>query len=164
MPLPEGESPEHYSTVKRIDDLIFDAVKNVAGRRGLPPRVGVLVYDEQTQERFFGGVEIQTFENGVFILDRAELLAVPSNLTLAEAVDQLVVHNPDLSLVCDSRIAEELSNEAILFEESHFRLIRTKSGSVEIYTTYPARKAEPHELSGGAEGGLVYLDREPKNN
>lgn len=162
MPLPERESSEQDIALKRIGDLIFDAVKNVAGRRGLPPKVGVLVYDEQTQERFFGGVDIQTLENGTFVLERAEILVVPPNLALPEAIDQLVVDNPDLSLVCDSSIAEELSDEAVLFEESHFRLIRTKSGNVEIYTTYPARKAEPHELSGGAKGGLIYLDQEPK--
>ncbi len=140
MKPPEKSSPETGKTFDRISTQITDLVSNIAVKRSnLPPLVSAVVYDRLTNERFLGlvGIEYSGPKIARVITTTSDIF--PLGRRLLETVDTLLIAQPNAPLLCDEKIAEELSAGTLTFvQEEHYRLEGRPGGVLEVLTPYVA--------------------------
>ncbi len=161
MSLPERGTPEWAATEYRINRRIMDTASNVAVRRkDLPAQVHVLIHDEVTGERFGSFVGIQYIgDSGMANITRTSIGMVAPGVPLTRIADTLLEHDPGTPLVCDNKVADELSLGSIPWiEEGHYRLEGRPGGVIEVYTHYEADRAPKSILPPGVASAQFYTE------
>lgn len=141
MPLLEKGSREWEAVYHRIHRKIMNVVSNVAARRAnLPEQVCVLVHDDVTGERFGSYVRIQHIgDKGMLNITRNPIMMVAPGIPLTKITDKLLADHHGMPLVCDRKVANELSGGSIPWiEEDHYRLEGRPGGVLEVYLPYQA--------------------------
>src|SRR3972149_8709849 len=139
MSLPEQGTPERNSAEEKIYIRIMDIASNVAVRRkNLPPAIHVLVRDEVTGEKVAAFLNVQYMgDSGMANITLTSAGVLPAEETVEEAADILLKSMPEMPMLCDKEIADELSKSSLVWvEEDHYRLVGRPSGVLEIYTPY----------------------------
>ena len=139
MPLPEHGSPERETAEERIYRKVMDVASNVAVRRkNLPLNVHILIRDEVTGENVAAFLRVQYIgDNGAAKITPTSGAVLPFEETVMEAADILIKTHPSMPMICDKEIADELSQNSLVWvEEDHYRLEGRPDGVLEVYTPY----------------------------
>lgn len=143
MPLSEQGTPEMETAQERIYRRIMDIASKVAVRRkNLPPVVHILIRDEAIGEKVAAFLNIRYIgDSGMANITLTSAGILPSEETVMEAADILLKSRPEIPMICDKEIADELSKSSLVWiEEDHYRLVGRPMGVLEIYTPYGATK------------------------
>ena len=139
MPLPEHGSPERETAEERIYRKVMDVASNVAVRRkNLPLNINILIRDEVTGEKVAAFLQVQYLgDNGAAKITPTSGAVLPFEETVMEAADILIKTHPSMPMICDKEIADELSQNSLVWvEEDHYRLEGRPDGVLEVYTPY----------------------------
>lgn len=161
MSFPERGTPEFDAISERVHRRIMDTLSNVAvKRKDLPGQVHVLIYDEPTQERFGSFVGVQYIgESGLANLTRTSIGRVAPGVSPLNICDTLLRVNPGTPLVCDNKIADEVSQGSIPWvEEGHYRLEGRPGGVLEVYTPYEALHMPKGILPKGVASAQIFTE------
>lgn len=139
MTIPEQGSPEMEAAEKRIYEKIMLIASNVAVRKkNLSPVAHVLIRDEVIGEKVTAFLRIMYIDNiGRVFITITSAGILPSRETITQAADMLIKSNPEMPMICDEEIADEISRNSVVWrDEDHYRLIGRPDGVLEIYTPY----------------------------
>lgn len=161
MALPEQGTVEYDFAMSRIDRRIMDTASNVAVRqKDLPPQIHVLVYDDETGEKFGAYVGVEYLNHkGAAKLTRTSIGRVRPGLDLMHIVDTLLKSHSGTPIVCDQVISQELSQGVIpWFENDHYTLSGRPGGTIEIYTLFAAQHLPVDDLPPGVTNVQIYTE------
>lgn len=161
MTLPERDTPEWSAMGDRVNRRIMDLASNVAVRRkNLPPQIQVMIHDEITGERWASFVYVQYVgNNGIAKITRTSVGCLADDVRPVDIADILLKDFPDTPLVCDEKIANELSQHSLSWvEEDHYRLEGRPDGVLEVYTPYKAINLEGDLLPRGIAGAQIFTE------
>ena len=81
------------------------------------------------------------------------------DVPLTRIVDTLLAHDPGTPIVCDTKVADELSEESIPWvEEGHYRLEGRPGGVMEVYVHYDANLLPGDMLPPGTASAQFYTE------
>ncbi|MEK7559357.1 MAG: hypothetical protein AAB521_03555 [Patescibacteria group bacterium] len=161
MPLPEQDTPEREIAEERIYRKVIDLVSNVAVRRkNLPSQVHILIQDEITGVKVAAFLLVQYIgNNGMTKITPYSGAVLPSEETVMDAADILIKANPGMPMICDKEIADELSQNSLVWvEEDHYRLEGRPDGVLEVFTPYGALQSLEIARELGAKSVQVYTE------
>lgn len=161
MPLPEQGSPEMQAAQEKIYRRIMDIASNVAVRRkNLPPKVHVLIRDKEIGEKVAAFLSVRYIgDSGMANITLTSAGILPSEETVMQAADILLQTRPGIPMICDQEIADELSQNSLVWvEEDHYRLEGRPTGVLEVYTPYSATKLPQSALPPGVKSIQSYTE------
>lgn len=160
MTIPERETPEYQAMQDRVDRKIMDLVSNVAARKSLPSTVQAIIYDGETEERCASLIQVKYIgNNGTANITRYRIGVLADSTSAVDIADDLIKGFPNAAIVCDEKIAEELSQHSLSWiEEDHYKLEGRPGGVIEVFTPYKAVNVDRSALPDIVESLQIFTE------
>ena len=133
---------EAMAEKERIVEIMNLTALNIALKnRDLPGCCYVVSTDPETGKRYGAYLDISV-EEDIARINRTYEFEMLDNKTPGRIADELLDYPIPSPLLCDEITALQIESDAESFTDGmnkgHYKLVRRKSGVLEIYTPYPA--------------------------
>lgn len=152
----EGEMPEFS---KRMELSLMKMVAKMALRESeLPETVLAVRYEPEMGDVFYLVAKVLRInpEKGVVQVYGQGLHQLPTELSIVKLIDIQVKLFPDVPIVCNSRIAAEITQDSTRWiDEDHYQVLGRDQSIIELYVEHSADYLPKNLLPPGTTSNRV---------